>query len=448
MGLRCLLIAVNQTRTPYPVYPLALACLAGALHEAGHQVEQFDCMGQIDDTGATLAETIAVFSPDLVAVSIRNLDSEDCSRPESYLTDALPIMKQVRQATTAPVVLGGAAFSLMPERIMEILKPDWGIAGEGEELLVKLADQLAAGQVSQPKLMHAKLNDTIWKPLCFDRSISSYYLNWGGILNVQTKRGCPYGCAYCSYPVLEGRKIRKRDPLSVVDDVRRLEQNFQARYIFFTDSVFNDPDSHFLEVCEALIKNNNKVPWTAYFRPTGICKEHLDIMKRAGLDAMEVGADCGCDTTLAEMNKGFTFKDVLHFHALAAAAKIPCAYFIMFGGPGETRETVRQSLENLDKLDPAVIMAFNGVRILPRTRIYDAAIRDGIIHRDQDLLAPVYYHSKDIDKATINTMIDEKWNNRPDRICPGVSMTERVAQFHQKGFTGPIWDKIIRMGWN
>lgn len=446
MGLRCLLIAVNRVRTPYPVYPLALACLAGALNEAGHEVEQFDCMGQ-SDIGSALKDIISNFSPDLIALSLRNLDSEDSSRPESYLQDTLPIIEQVRESTTAPIVLGGAAFSLMPERIMEILRPDWGIAGEGEHLLVELADQLEAGTEPEKKLLRAKRNGTVWKPLCFDQAISSYYLKWGGILNVQTKRGCPYACSYCSYPVLEGRQIRKRDPLAVVEDVKRLEQEFQARYIFFTDSVFNDPDGHYLEVCEALIKNNNTVPWTAYFRPTNINKEHIDIMKRAGLNAMEVGADCGCDTTLAGMNKGFTFNDVIHFHEQATEAKIPCAYFIMFGGPGETKETVEESLENFEKLDPAVIMAFNGIRILPQTRIYDTAIKDGIIQPDQDLLTPAYYHSPDIDEATINAMIEEKWNNRPDRICPGVSMTERVAQFHEKGFTGPIWDKIIRMGW-
>ena len=73
MGLRCLLIAVNQARTPYPVYPLALACLSGALTDAGHEVEQFDCLGQAGHLNQELTETIDQFKPNLIGISLRNL---------------------------------------------------------------------------------------------------------------------------------------------------------------------------------------------------------------------------------------------------------------------------------------------------------------------------------------------------------------------------------------
>ena len=445
--MRCLLIATNKARTPYPVYPLALACLAGALTEAGHEVEQFDCLGVEGDVRQSLADAIEKFTPDLVGLSIRNLDSEDSTRPESFLDDVAIVMQWVREYTSAPVVIGGAAFSLMPERIMDLLQPDFGIVGEGEKLIVELADALADNSPPAENILRSPLSKSPWKSLSFDHNISSYYLSRGGILNVQTKRGCPYRCSYCSYPLLEGKQIRYRDPKDVADDVMRLEKDFQARYIFFTDSVFNDPGNRYLEICEELIRRENKIPWTGYFRPTRLPHEHMEIMKRSGLDAMEVGTDCGCDTTLAGINKGFTFDDAVYFNDLATEFKIPCAHFIMFGAPGETRETVEESLENLERLEPAVLMAFNGIRILPDTGIQDRAVADGIISQDQDLLEPTYYMSPAISSEEINTMIQESWGNRPDRICPGKGDTERVAMFHKKGFTGPIWDKIIRMGW-
>ncbi|MCL7487560.1 MAG: cobalamin-dependent protein [Desulfobulbaceae bacterium] len=445
--MRCFLIATNKAQTPYPVYPLALACLAGALIEAGHEVEQFDCLGQQENVRENLAAAIERFQPELVGLSIRNLDSEDSALPESFLQDATQIMGWVRDNTPAPVIIGGAAFSLMPERIVNLLQPDFGIVGEGERLLVELADSLANNMPPAEKILRSPLAKAPWKSLSFDREISSYYLKRGGILNVQTKRGCPYRCAYCSYPLLEGKQIRTREPEAVVDDVLRLERDFQARYIFFTDSVFNDPGGSYLEVCEALIRRGNKLPWTGYFRPTRMKREHMDIMKRSGLDAMEVGTDCGCDATLASVKKDFTFDDVISFHELATEFKIPCAHFIMFGAPGENRETVRESLDNLERLDPAVLMAFNGIRILPRTGIHARAIADGIIDENQDLLEPTYYFSPEIQPGEIDTLIQKSWRNRPDRICPGASDTQRVAMFHKKGFTGPIWDKIIRMGW-
>ncbi len=446
-AMRCLLIATNKVQTPYPVYPLALACLAGSLAEAGHEVEQFDCLGQTGDVRLSLIERISRFVPDLIGISIRNLDSEDSTRPETFLDDVASTMQWVRDTTSVPVVIGGSAFSLMPERIMALLQPDYGIVGEGEHLLVELAERLSAHSPPLDKILRSPLSPTPWKPLSVDRSISSYYLKRGGILNVQTKRGCPYRCSYCSYPLLEGNKIRYRDPDEVADDVMRLERDYDARYIFFTDSVFNDPGNRYLEVCEALIRNKNKLPWTGYFRPTGMNRDQMEIMKLAGLDAMEVGTDCGCDTTLDSINKGFSFDDAVRFNDLAAEFRIPCAHFIMFGAPGENLETVKESLTNLERLDPAVLMAFNGIRILPDTGIESQAIADGIIEEGQDLLEPTYYFSPEIDAHDISRLIKESWKNRPDRICPGASDTDRVALFHKKGFTGPIWDKIIRMGW-
>ena len=132
------------------------------------------------------------------------------------------------------------------------------------------------------KLQRSALNNTSWKPLEYSEAICPFYLNWGGILNVQTKRGCPYRCAYCSYPLLEGKQIRARDPEAVVDDVKRLERDFNARYIFFTDSVFNDPAGHYLEICEALIRSGNKLPWTGYFRPANMNKEKYEHHEEGG----------------------------------------------------------------------------------------------------------------------------------------------------------------------
>jgi hypothetical protein len=84
---------------------------------------------------------------------------------------------------------------------------------------------------------------------------------------------------------------------------------------------------------------------------------------------------------------------------------------------------------------------------LPGTGIHARAIADGIVDKDQDLLEPTYYFSPEIKADETDNLISKSWQNRPDRICPGASDTDRVAMFHKKGFTGPIWDKIIRMGW-
>ena len=446
MALRCLLTSVNAVRVPYPVYPLGMAHIGGALNNHGHIVKQLDLQAAGSEYLAALAASIKELQPELIGISIRNLDLEDSSTPCSFIGEVEPIIRFIRQHSKATVVLGGPAFSLLPKKILSLLGADYGIVGEGEEAIVRLAEALEAGKPPAERLLFSQPSDNPWQAVGYDQAIAPYYISHGGMLNVQTKRGCPFSCNYCSYPLLEGRKIRKRDPGDVADEVLRLRDEFKAGYIFFTDSVFNDSGGHYLEVCEALIRRGNTLPWMAYFRPSGIDDEAMALMKRAGLDAMEIGTDAGCDECLASLGKNFTFDEAVELNDLAAHHKIPCAHFLMFGGPGETRATLERSLKNIERLRPAVVFAFNGIRILPDTGLQKLAIEQGIIAPDDDLLEPRFYFSPEITAQEIDLRLKEAWHDQADRQYPSREMEDRIAQFHAKGYPGPIWDKIIRMG--
>jgi len=271
MGLDCLLVSTNQVVTPYPVYPLGVAHLAGALVSSGHRVSFFDLLAH--GSLARLKELLKKNPPDLVAVSVRNLDSLDSTAEATFLGETAEAVEIVKKNSDATVVMGGPAFSILPEECMKVLGPDYGIVGEGEILLPWLADQLERGEGPGERIFYATPSDAPWKPVLYHKKTADYYLKWGGMLNIQTKRGCPYKCVYCSYPYLEGRKLRFRDPAEVAEEVRRVTAELGARYIFFTDAVFNDPKEHYLEVAEALIRSGNKTPWCAFFRPQGLTKE-------------------------------------------------------------------------------------------------------------------------------------------------------------------------------
>ncbi|MDH3348170.1 MAG: cobalamin-dependent protein [Desulfobulbaceae bacterium] len=446
MGLRCLLTSVNSVQVPFPVYPLGMAHIGGALRGQGHLVKQVDLPACGEDYLATLEANIKELQPEMIGISIRNLDLEDSSQPRSIIGEVEKIVALIRRTSKAVLVLGGPAFSLLPEKILTLLGADYGIVGEGEEAIIRLAAELEAGTPPKKQLLYSKPSDKPWQEVEYDPAITPYYISRGGMMNVQTKRGCPYQCNYCSYPLLEGRMIRKRAPEEVADEVMRLRDEFKAEYIFFTDSVFNDSSNHYLEVCEALIQRKNTLPWMAYFRPSDITEEAMSTMKRAGLDAMEIGTDAGCDASLVALGKNFTFNEAVELNNLATKHKIPCAHFFMFGGPGENSKTLQQSIENIEKLRPAVIFAFNGIRILPNTGIQQLAIEQNIIAADDDLLEPRFYFSPQITPQQIDQTLKEAWQGKPDRQYPSQEMEDRIAQFHAKGFAGPIWDKIIRMG--
>nr|NIQ93109.1 lipid biosynthesis B12-binding/radical SAM protein [Desulfuromonadales bacterium]NIS39469.1 lipid biosynthesis B12-binding/radical SAM protein [Desulfuromonadales bacterium] len=149
---RVFLISSNTTTEPYPVYPLGMALVAAALVECGHEVRQFDWLvaGQSEQA---LRCAVEEFSPDVVSLSLRNIDNVDSFSAEDgwYLAEARRLVALFRQVCDKPVVVGGPAFSIMPEAILDYLGADHGVAGEGERALCELVEGLAAGR-SMPRL--------------------------------------------------------------------------------------------------------------------------------------------------------------------------------------------------------------------------------------------------------------------------------------------------------
>ena len=136
---RVLLISANPETFPAPTYPLAVALLAGALEAAGHAVRQYDILVHGRER---LAAILDEYEPDLVGVSIRNIDNVDAVATRCYLHEYQDLLGEVRRHTSAPVVVGGSGFSLLPEQLLDALHADMGVLGPGEEFLVQLAERL------------------------------------------------------------------------------------------------------------------------------------------------------------------------------------------------------------------------------------------------------------------------------------------------------------------
>jgi lipid biosynthesis B12-binding/radical SAM protein len=442
LSARCLIVSANRVITPYPVYPLGAACLVSSLKEKGHTAEHFDILadGGLESLGRLLERG----DFDIFGVSIRNLDSVDSTAPEDFLPDVKQTVDYIRERVSCPVVLGGPAFSIMPEIILDYMQADYGVVGEGEELLPWLVQEIVGGSPPRDKLFYSAPLVNAWKPADLSPSTAGYYLKRGGMLNVQTKRGCPYHCAYCSYPNIEGKNVRYRDPGEVAEEVIQLRDKAGAQYIFFADSYFNDGEGHYLEVAEALAGKKNSLPWCAFFRPDiKLGRAELRLLKKSGLAAIELGTDAACDATLAGLGKSFTFSEVLQVSGNIAAEEIPCAHYVIFGGPGENGYTLREGLKNLDRLERCVVFAFTGIRILPGTRINEIALAEGIVKAGDSLLHPVFYFSPEISKDEIEREILRSFTGRIDRIYPCQGFGDRVAQLHQLGKIGPLWDYIL-----
>src|SRR5437899_5931706 len=143
-SLRVLLISANTVKLPDPVFPIGAAYMAAVAAQQGHAVDTLDlCF--LDPLRPALDEKVRACAPQVVGISLRNLDSSSYPQNTSYIDDYKRLVDAVRQLTDAPIVLGGAGFTVMPTTIMEYLGADVGVVGEGELVFPRVLDRLANG---------------------------------------------------------------------------------------------------------------------------------------------------------------------------------------------------------------------------------------------------------------------------------------------------------------
>lgn len=442
--MKVLLISANTTRSPYPVYPIGMSIVAAALAKAGHEVAQADFLEQESSLDA-IGREVARVAPDLVGISVRNIDNVNLASEQYYIDNVRDLVTTVRQHTTAKVMMGGAGFSLIPERILAATGADYGIVGEGEQLVVEFVDNAARGSYPAERLIRAgrRLGGDEIGAALYDERLLAFYLHSGNVASVQTKRGCPCKCIYCSYPLLEGESLRRRDPKAVVDDIELLRER-GAKYIFFVDSVFNDNDGAYLAVVDEMLLRNVTIPWTAYFKPGGgLSDEVVERMKRTGLAAAEVGGDATTDLTLKQMGKDFTFAEIRACNDLLTRHGVATSHFFMFGGPGETEATVREGIANILSLEKCVSFIFMGIRILPDTPLARLAVRDGLIAADAEMLQPVYYLSPAVKQAWLEATLRAAFEDVRHCVFPPDAMDSKLEILHKLGYSGPMWELLL-----
>ena len=453
--VKVLLISANPERVPNPVFPIGMSYVARSL-EPDHEVRLWDCIVDGEDG---LPRAIRDFQPDLVGLSLRNVDTQ---RPDGrvFLGDYRRVTDLVRQATLAPLVLGGSAFTLFPERYVAELGADFGIAGEGEHLRL-LVDALAAGVTLDeadggrgvPGLVRPgrattplrKWAGPVGHAGASTRLVAAYEA-CGGMLNLQTKRGCSLRCCYCTYPLVEGRRLRRHDVESLVDEVERLRDD-GARYLFFVDSVFNLDLAHTTALAKALIRRDVKMPWAAFIAPHRVTPAYARLLRAAGLTHAELGTESLSDPVLAAYGKPFRVRDVVAAHAALGAAGVHRAHFLLFGGPGETRATVEETLATSATLPDSVFFPCMTLRVYPGTPLHRRAVAEGVVRADDSLFDPVFYCSPAIDPAWLKARLAEEAGRRPNFVLDDASeeMAGLVLRARARGrVVGPMWEFLCR----
>jgi radical SAM superfamily enzyme YgiQ (UPF0313 family) len=454
--MKILLISVNRERMPFPVFPLGLAYIAGALKEGDHQIKVMDlCFSQ--EVSVDLSNTLHRFQPDLIGISLRNLDNLTYPTSVSYLKEVEEVVGICRRSSSSRLVIGGSGYSLAPKELLQELNVDFGIVGEGEEIFLRLIKSIEQGdpispspsllikQKPFPPLIEGARVYPIRSP---DRTFfeTHRYFEEGGMGNIQTKRGCPFSCTYCTYPLLEGRRIRTRKTEEVVEEIQHLVEE-GVDYIYFVDDIFNYPPSYAEELCREMIRKKVDVKWSAFVNPSFLSEVLLQWMKEAGCEGIEFGTDSGSPRMLENYKKSFTQADVLQSSKICSKLNVNHCHYLLFGGPGENEETIEESFQLMDELDPTAIIAMLGIRIYPGTEMEQISLAQGVIHPDTPLIYPYFYISPALE-GRLNEIIQEKALVRKRWIVPGleINITQNLMeQIRRFRIRGPLWELVGRM---
>jgi radical SAM superfamily enzyme YgiQ (UPF0313 family) len=451
---RILLISNNICSVPYPVFPLGIGHIASALAKTSYTVKIFDVLGSQSD----VENTVRGFKPHVIGISQRNIDDLRISDCREFAGDVVTLVKKIRSLTDATVVLGGSGYSLFPKDLLERSGADFGIQGEGEIAFAQLLTAIfqkseisgIAGLVYRSgRSIVANKKKTISpeevQPAAVPSDLARWYVARSSMLSIQTQRGCPFTCCYCTYPVIEGKKARYRDPRAIASELMRAKKK-GCGYFFIVDSVFNTSASHVARFCEEIISCKLNVSWGCFLRPHGLSQSLFGLMARAGCRHIEFGSDSFCDSVLRAYGKHFTFEDIRRASELAVGSGIHCAHFLIIGGPGESEKTMLTSFENSKKLTRTVIFPFVGMRIYPETKLYGIALEEGMLPRKAGLLRPRFYVTPDMSRRAISSLLQRFRGQRPNWIIGDIpaSLLQVMNGLRQRGVKGPLWEFLAR----
>ena len=399
--MKVLLISANTERINILPLPLGLNSIFIATQNAGHKVKLLDLMAENDDL-SSIREAITSFGPEIIGISVRNIDDQNMAEPRFLLDQVKKVVAECRKSSRVPIVLGGAGYSIFPQSALNYLGADMGIQGEGEMSFPYLLDRLERGEdISttpglylpgsglQGKRIFEKNLDRFPLPDAahFSFRVSDKQELW---IPLQTRRGCPMNCSYCSTATIEGRSIRKRRPDLIVEEITGyVGAGFKLFY--FVDNIFNIPPNYAKEICRKIIESKLDISWRCIVYPQNVDEELIGLMAQAGCLEVSLGFESGCEPMLRKMNKRYSPDEVRQTSAMFKNYGIKQMGFLLLGGPGETRESVRESLEFADSLNLDSLKITIGIRIYPQTALAQTAIDEGLILPEDDLLFPRFY---------------------------------------------------------
>lgn len=430
-------VAIANLVSTFPdddlVFPLGPARLAAAL------ADRYDVL-LLDQnperlSATTLAERVAKFSPDLVGVSLRNVDNTVDER--SHVPAQGEAVDAIRRAVgdRVPVVGGGSGFHLFEHALLDALPGlDAAVLGYGEAPLLRilekgLSDPDIPGLLrrdrdknpASPRIRSEFPPPTALSPLSMiDREPYLGRNRHFPPFGIETKRGCANRCAYCPYPRLQGGGAMLRPLDRILADAQDTRRH-GVTDVFLVDPVCNQPSRHLDLIAEELSRAIPDMTWHGWFREDAVDRDRLERWVDQGLRSVSFSADGMTDAELDRLGKKLTVDQILHAAQAAARIEIPVIYHFFTEIPGidpavdldEKKALLAEIYRQHERHGNLAKVIIHEIRLYPRTPARQMAVSAGFLKGTEDLLSPVFFRT-DKGRAARKALLAE--NARLERI--------------------------------
>ncbi len=380
--MRILLINPPYRESTYTSPPLGIAYIASVLRKQGHEPRILDCPA-LGFSCRDIAEAVEKFQPGLVGITAMT----------PVIKEAIEAARTVKSVTNVPILIGGPHASIMPEDILKNVREiDFIARGEGEMVIGVLVGALKKGRnlssvkglsfrrgskiIHNPNMPLIKDLDSIPFPARDLLPMGRYKQHIGhptSFTTMITSRGCPYQCTYCTKAVF-GNLYRARSPENMVKEMEEVLGKWRVKEFVFYDDTFTIDRKRIIGFCRLLIEKGIRVKWKCEARVNLVDQELLNIMTRAGCYVIAYGVESGNPKLMKTIKKGFTKGQVRKAFRMTKKAGIETLGYFMIGIPGETGETIKETLDFAIELDPDYAQ-FAIATPYPKTELYAQAKR-------------------------------------------------------------------------
>lgn len=400
-----------------------------------------------EDPYEALRERLERLDPDIVGFGIRIV--EDCIVVDSPdgpgHTDTrsfLPELGRLRDvvaaaAPRATVVAGGATFSYMPAELLDALELDWGVVGAGEETFRELVTTTRDEWPGIPGVV-ARGGGPAQRSLAIAPGVRTQrHPQYSGINDfpVRTRVGCAMACSYCLTAAL-GRAHAQREVADVVSEVAEVvahcERQSAVARVFFADDEFNLPDAgHALAILEAIASAGfgSRLSWRAYFNPTPL-PDRLAELAAATNGHISLTVDSASDPVLAKNGKPFRRRHLDAAIETILEHGVRADLGFIFGLPGETAETIAETVEFIRSLPPHIEVSYSsGARVYPHTPLAQLAAADpGNLHGEATLAGRGVYSAPEPPRE-LAALLARALHDAPN-VCPVGVGYERASRVY------------------